>query len=168
MRAARLNDGHQVWIRPIGPGDAWRLQDALRHLSQQTIQRRFLSSKHRFTAAELQYLTELDGVNHVALVAISGSTGRLMGVARFVRDAEQPDTAEWAITIGDPWQRQGLGTLLARDLVDEARKVGITRFSASIAGENRAVGHLLAHITDHFERDVYDHGVREVVVTLAA
>jgi GNAT superfamily N-acetyltransferase len=168
MRAARLSDGQQVWISPIRPGDAWQLQDGLRQMSQQTIQRRFLSSKRRFTAAELTYLTEVDGVNHIALAAVSTRTGRIMGVARAVRDADVPELAEWAITVGDPWQRKGLGTMLIRELVDEARKVQITRFSASIAGENRAVARLLLHVTDHFERDVYDHGVREVVVNLAA
>jgi protein lysine acetyltransferase len=168
MRAARLSDGRQVWIRPIRPGDRWQLQDGLRRMSQQTIQRRFLSSKRRFTAAELTYLTEVDGVNHLALAAVSTTSGRIMGVARAVRDAEQPELAEWAVVIGDPWQRKGLGTILIRELVDDARKVGITRFSALIAGENRAVARLLAHVTDHFERDVYEQGFREVIVNLAA
>ena len=168
MRTARLNNGLQVWIRPISSADAWRLQDGLKRLSRETIRRRFLSNKTRFSSTELRYLTEVDGVNHIALVAMSAATGRLAGVARCVRDPEHPDTAEWAIVVGDDLQGQGLGTLLIQALVDDARKVGISRFSATIAGENKAVGRLLNHVTDRFESDRYDHGVREVVVGLAA
>jgi GNAT superfamily N-acetyltransferase len=168
MRSARLTNGRQIWIRPIAAADAWRLQRALQVMSAQTIQRRFLSMRNRFTDAELRHLTEVDGVNHIALVAMDVATGELAAVARCVRDTEDPALAEWAIVVGDPYQGQGLGTILARDLVDAARARGIERFSAIMDGENRAVMRLLAHITDHFERDTYDHGVREVVVSLAA
>src|SRR4051795_9848910 len=71
MLLHRLASGQQVWIRPISPEDAFGLQDGLRHLSAETIQRRFLGAKPRFTAAELRYLTQVDGVDHIALVAIS-------------------------------------------------------------------------------------------------
>ena len=162
----RLSDGRQVWIRPIEPDDKWRLQEGLRRLSLQTIHRRFLSAKPRFTAAELRYLTEVDGVNHIALAAISVTTGTLVAVARCVRDPYEPDTAEWAVVVADPFQRAGLGTALMRVLVDAARVQGIHRFSASIAGENIAVARLLAHVADHFERDTLAGGVREVVVEL--
>ena len=35
----------------------------------ETIHRRFLGAKPRFSARELRYLTEVDGVDHIALVA---------------------------------------------------------------------------------------------------
>jgi hypothetical protein len=63
----RLPDGTRVAIRPIEPGDKARLAEGLRRLSQETIRRRFLAAKPRFTSAELRYLTEIDGVDHIAL-----------------------------------------------------------------------------------------------------
>ena len=54
-----------------------------------------------------------------------------------------PTIAEWAIVVGDELQGKGLGTHPHPALVDEAQQVGIHRFSALIAGENRAVGRLL-------------------------
>ena len=168
MLLHRLTNGEQVWIRPISPDDKWRLQEGLRRLSLETVQRRFLAAKPRFTETELRYLTEVDGVDHLALVAISVTTGNLVAVARAVRLPDEPGTAEWAIVVADPLQGKGLGTRLVQALVDEARKVGIHRFTATIAGENRAVARLLAHVSDRFERDVHHHGVREVVVELAA
>ena len=168
MLLHRLSDGQQVFIRPIQPDDKWRLQEGLKRLSLETVHRRFLAAKPSFTAAELRYLTEVDGVDHIALVALSVTTGNLVAVARAVRLPDQPGTAEWAVVVADPLQGKGLGTRLVQALVDEARQVGIHRFTATIAGENRAVARLLAHVADRFERDVHSHGVREVVVELAA
>jgi RimJ/RimL family protein N-acetyltransferase len=166
MHAYRLNDGQQMWIRPIEPGDAWRIQEGLRLLSAETIHRRFLGAKPRFTSRELQYLTEVDQVNHIALVAVSVATGRLVAVARCVRLPDQPDTAEWAIVVADPLQRKGLGTHLVRALADAAAEQGIRHFTATVAGENEGVMRLLAHVTDHFRAGLPSRGVREILVDM--
>jgi GNAT superfamily N-acetyltransferase len=166
MVTHRLANGQQVVIRPIAPDDKWRLQEGLKQLSLDTVRRRFLAAKPRFSSSELRYLTEVDGVNHIALVAISVTTGRLVAVARAVRLPEDPEAAEWAIVVADPLQRQGLGTRLMELLVAEALAHGIHRFSALMAGENRAVGRLLAHAHAHYERDVISGGFREVTVDL--
>src|SRR3954454_22297018 len=105
MLLHRLANGQQVWIRPIQPGDAASLQNGLRQLSDETIQRRFLGPKPRFTAAELRYLTEVDGVNHLALVAVPYPDGHVVAVARAVRRPEDPVEAEWAIVVADALQR---------------------------------------------------------------
>ena len=168
MFAHRLANGQQVWIRPIQPTDAWRLQEGLHKLSEATIQRRFLGIKRHFTSSELRYLTEVDGVDHTALVAISVTSGNLVAVARAVRLTDEPDTAEWAIVVADPLQGLGLGTVLARALVEEARRHGIRRFTATVAGENRAVLSLLHHVTDQFAAGRISKGVREVTVELSA
>ena len=98
-------------IRPIRPDDKGLLSDGLRRLSPQSVQRRFLTPKRSFSRAELRYLTEVDGRDHVALVAENpcAPTRRLVAVARFVRNNEEPDTAEIAVTVGDSFQGRGLG-----------------------------------------------------------
>jgi protein lysine acetyltransferase len=163
-----LPNGSRVLVRPIAADDKDKLARGLRQLSEESIRKRFLAAKPRFTSAELRYLTEVDGVNHLALVAISAATGNLVAVARAVRLPEDPETAEWAIVVADPLQGLGLGTRLIGALVDEARAVGIHRFSALISGENQAVVRLLAHVADRFESDVRSHGTRQVIVELAA
>ena len=164
-----LPDGTQVQIRPIEPGDKQRLSIALGRLSRQTIYRRFLAAKPRLSSAELRYLTEVDGRDHIALVAVLASDPEsIVAVARCVRIPDNPDTAEFAIVVGDPLQGRGLGSLLARELATVARSAGIRRFSATMAGENVAVRRLIAHFTRTLERDETADGVREVVVELAA
>ena len=112
-----LSDGTRVTIRPIAASDKQELQDGLHRLSDETVQRRFLVPKARFTKAELRYLTEVDGHDHVALVAESDRwPGMVVAVARYVRLDDDPDTAETAIVVADALQGLGLGTLLAERL----------------------------------------------------
>ena len=164
-----LPDGTRILIRPIAASDKLRLSVALGRLSERTIRQRFLAAKPRLSAAELRYLTEVDGHDHIALVAVlTDDPESIVAVARCVRFPDTPDTAEFAIVVGDPLQGRGLGSLLARELAAAARAAGIRRFSATMAGENVAVRRLIAHFTRTLEHDHTAHGVREVVVTLAA
>src|ERR687894_29767 len=102
----RLSDGTPIVIRPIRPDDKCMLANGLRNMSELSNQRRFLSPKTSFTRAELRYLTEVNGRDHVALVAESPTqpVRRLIGVARFVRDEADPSVAEAAIVVADDWQ----------------------------------------------------------------
>ena len=166
-----LHDGTRIHLRPIEAGDKARLTAALGRLSQETIRRRFLAAKPSFSTSELRYLTEVDGRNHLALAAfLADDPEVLVGVARCVRlpDADAPDTAEFAIVVGDPLQGRGLGTLLARELSTAARAAGIRRFAATMLSDNAAVGRLMATISAHLELERIEGGVREVVVDLAA
>ena len=138
-------------------------------LSRESIRRRFLAAKPSLSAAELRYLTEIDGVDHLALVAVpEDDPDRIVAVARCVRPEPRSTTAEFAIVVGDALQGRGLGTLLARQLAAAARAAGIRRFAASMLGENDAIRRLMRTITDHLEHDRISGGVREVVVDLAA
>jgi RimJ/RimL family protein N-acetyltransferase len=156
-------------LRPIEAADKDRLSVALGRLSQETIRRRFLAAKPRFSSGELRYLTEIDGRNHLALAAFpAGDPETIVGVARCVRLPDAPDTAEFAIVIGDAFQGRGLGTLLARELAAAARAAGIRRFAATMLGDNVAVRRLMSTISAHLELERVEDGVREVIVDLAA
>ncbi len=153
-------------IRPIEPGDKEALVEGLRRLSDESIRRRFLAAKPRFTAAELRYLTEVDGRNHIALVA--ELDGELVAVARCVRLPDRPDTAEMAIVVGDPFQGQGLGRALTLALADAAVAVGIRRFAATMLGDNEAARRLMRTFSRRLEEKRIEGGLREAVVELAA
>ena len=163
-----LPNGLIVRIRPIRPADKNELQSGLKRLSRETIRKRFLAAKPRFSSSELRYLTEVDGYNHIALAAVSLETGHIVGVARAVRLPDQPDTAEWAILVADPLQGMGLGRRLAELIAEEAVKAGILHFNATMLPDNLAVHRLLMTISERLEHDVSHDGVREVTVGLAA
>jgi RimJ/RimL family protein N-acetyltransferase len=87
----------------------------------------------------LNYLTRIDHHDHEALVAIVPATGELVGVARFIRSAEDPRSAEVAFVVADRWRRQGLGGELLRRLLVRAREESIDRLTADILVGNRAM-----------------------------
>ncbi len=64
-----LTEGTRVTVRPIRPWDKAELDAGLHRLSDTAVHQRFLAPKPSFTAAELRYLTEVDGRDHVARVA---------------------------------------------------------------------------------------------------
>jgi RimJ/RimL family protein N-acetyltransferase len=164
-----LPSGSRVQVRPIAADDKAKLARGLRQLSEESIRKRFLASKPRFTSAELRYLTEVDGFNHIALVAVlEDDPDQLVAVARCVRLPDRPATAEMAIVVGDPWQNQGLGRALATMLADAALAVGIRRFAATMLGDNEPARRLMRTFARRLEEGQISGGVREVLVELAA
>ena len=165
-----LPEGAEVLIRPIRPDDKRLLEEGLERLSAESVQRRFLSPKRSFTRAELRYLTEVDGRNHVAFVAENPRDieRRLIAVGRFVRLVGDPEAAEVAIVVADDWQGRRLGSLVAAKLATEARRVGIERFTATMAADNRPAHRLMARLTEHLEQHHVGSGVDELVLDLAA
>ena len=166
----RLPDGAPILIRPIRADDKRMLENGLRHLSEESVQRRFLTPKSSFSRAELRYLTEVDGRDHVALVAeyVGAPVRRVIAVGRFVRWADDPAAAEVAITVCDDWQRRGVGSLFAKRLATQARLSGIRRFTATMSSNNVAAHKLLERLTWHLEEQHQGGGVSEVVAELAA
>src|SRR3954471_21269172 len=110
---ATLSDNRLVRIPAIRPHDKEELSAALAALSPASQHSRFLSAKPAFSEAELRYLTEVDGWDHVAVVASPvDDPEAIVGVARFVRGRKRHDTAEFAIVVDDAWQGLGLGSAL--------------------------------------------------------
>ena len=163
-----LRNGTRVLIRPITPDDKALLARGMAALSPRSARLRFLAPKTRLTLGELRYLTEVDHVDHYALVAVlADDPATLAGVGRWVRDAEQRASAEVAVVVGDCHQGQGLGTLLGSALADGARTLGIARFTATMLPENTAAQRLFAHISSRLSRRV-EGGTYELVADLAA
>jgi len=152
----RLTDGAPIYIRTIRPDDKHLLSDGLARLSSESRYKRFLAPKHRFTLDELRYLTEVDGIDHVAYVALRGDAPKeLVAVGRLVRSKSHPQAAEIAVTVCDEWQRRGIGTLLGDHLAMAARDRGIRYLTATMAADNYAAHRLLHHVSSqlHERRD---------------
>lgn len=144
-----LRDGSQVHLRLIGPADRELLRTGFERLSPESRYRRFFSTKNTLTERELDYLTDVDQRDHFA-VAVGryrddGSEEGL-GVARFVRLTERPDTAEAAVAVVDDAQGKGLGTLLFQRLSSAARERGVERIRSEVLGENAPMQEMLRHL----------------------
>ena len=155
-------------VRPIEVGDARMLAIGHGALSDETRRRRYLVPKHGLTRAELRYLTDVDFIDHHAVVAVHrDDPQRLAGVARWVREKDDPEAAEMAIVIADELQGKGLGTELGLVLVDAAQRHGVKRFTATMLAENVAARRMFARISHELHTHV-EHGTMALVADLAA
>jgi GNAT superfamily N-acetyltransferase len=143
-RAFRLADGTWIHVRALLPSDEHVLRTAFRELSPRSRYQRFLGPVSELSDALWRYLCDVDGCNHVALVAFPADGSSAVGVARFVRQSTVPSVAEMAITVADAWQRRGVGALLLDRLVEAARCAGIDAFVAHALPNNIAIRRLLA------------------------
>jgi len=137
-----LSDGLRVGLRPIHPDDREALAEGFRNLSEDSRYHRFLTPMARLSDRQAAYLTELDLIDHFAWgIGIRTGNGSIqgIGVARYVRDPENPATAEIAVAIADEYQDLGIGSLLVRALVVVADTHGIERITGYLLGENRAM-----------------------------
>ncbi len=168
MDIVRLSSGTEVAIRPIRPDDGPRLRAAYGRLSTEARYRRFLVAKPQLNASEVEYLVNVDGANHIALIAtLADRPGSIIGVARCVRLQEDPRAAEFAVVIGDPWQGEGLASQLLARLVRAAAGHGIDRLRATMLADN-APAHRLMRRLGH-PQTLHRRGIiNEVEVDLAA
>jgi hypothetical protein len=137
-------------------------------LSPQSVRLRFLAPKHRLTLAELRYLTEVDHVDHHALIAVladdpTAMAGRRALGARPRASGRGRGRRGGRRLLPEPGSRQALGAALA----DGARTHGIARFSATMLPENTAAQRLFAHISGRLSTRV-DRGTYELGADLAA
>lgn len=165
-----LRDGTRALIRPIEPGDRERLLQGFGSASRESILRRFLAPLPRLSSSQLDYLTEVDHVRHEALIALDPQTGESFGTARYVRSEDHPETAEFAVGVGDRWMRIGLGTALLSALVVRAREAGIVRFTGLIQAENKAIRRLVRRVAGPggYETRSAGSGTVEIAVDLSA
>jgi len=137
-----LPDGRAIRVRALRTTDREAIASGFERLSSRSRYLRFLTPKASLSPAELNFLTELDGKDHFALVAMAldtaGEESEGVAVGRFIRTENDPGIAEVAVTVSDAMQGKGIGSLLCSRLAEAARERGITHFRCYLHGENRA------------------------------
>jgi hypothetical protein len=138
-----LRDGQKIVLRHIQPSDGEELRRGFRALSPESRYRRFFTGISDLDDTSLAYLVNVDGKDHVAIVATTESldlkTERGVGVARFVRSKKNSTVAEAAVTIVDDMQRIGLGTLMTKTLARAAKERGVEKFRCEVLESNELV-----------------------------
>lgn len=120
-----LRDGTPVHIRAIQATDLELHRSFVSSLSVMTRYQRLMSGR-TLLPGELERLTDVDRTREMALIAVTNVHGvaQELGVARCIRDAEDPRISEFAIVVGDAWRRHGLGRLLLHRLMESAADAG--------------------------------------------
>lgn len=158
----QLRDGRPVLLRSIRPSDRERLVRGLQQLSPASRYLRFHAAIESLNDAQLDYLTQVDHVDHEALVALDltdlDSPG--VGVGRYIREPYEPTVAEAAITVADTYHGQGAGTILLGALAQRARSNGVGIFRNYVLDGN----HAMLEVFDHLgaERELEADGLWRV------
>jgi acetyltransferase len=156
VRTRYLFDGSPVTIRPIRREDAPMEQDFVRHLSPNSRYKRFMSTFKELPPGKLKYLTEIDYVRHLALVAVIQQDGKDLeiGVSRYVGNPTG-NTCEFAVAVDDAWQGSGVAGILMMTLIDAAKARGMRSMEGFILASNdkmlkfaRQLGFSLHHDPD--------------------
>lgn len=143
-------DGAALLLRPVLPGDAERFKSD-GSFSRETLYRRYQGGAP--TEGRLAYLFEVDYVDHFVWIVIDVVDGSIVADARFIRDQDDPASAEVALTVADAYQGRGIGTLLLVALALAARVDGIERFYARVLSDNPPARALGDKVNAHWEHD---------------
>ena len=163
-----LHDGTKLLVRPLGPADHDRLAEGFHKLSIESRYRRFFTSKQTLSEREVDFFTDCDDVQHLALGAfLADRDSDLVAVARCVREAADPTVAEVAIVVADEWQRQGVGKAVLHELATRALKAGIHQFRALLLEENHAMRRVLEYIGERQQVTHSGEGTMEILVRLS-
>jgi len=145
----RLHD-QLLWVRPVALHDTALLADLITRVSDTA---RWLRYFRPLPSTELIWheaaqVTRREPRLGIALIATAFEHSRMcaVAVAELVRDPAEPTTAEVAVLVRDDAQRQGIGTLLLREIIAQAGQRGVRSLHATIQAENWAARRLLRNL----------------------
>jgi acyl-CoA hydrolase/RimJ/RimL family protein N-acetyltransferase len=155
-----LNDGTELFFRPVKPTDEAALSEMLYSLSPTSLRTRYMTHTVTFPHKDVQQLTNVDYINNLAIVGtVPGvSSEEIVAIAQYFLDPKT-QTAEVAFIVQDEWQQKGMGTLLLQYLCRVAKQRGIKKFFAKVLPTNKAMLSVFYNsgykVNTEFDGDVY-------------
>jgi acyl-CoA hydrolase/RimJ/RimL family protein N-acetyltransferase len=125
-------------FRPVKINDEDIIKEFFYSLSDQSLQRRFMSSRKDIPHELRQDFVIIDYAKEMVILAIAQKeqTELVVGIGQFSKD-EQSLFAEVAFAIRDDYQNRGIGRELLDYLTILAKKEGLEGFTADVLAENQ-------------------------------
>jgi len=152
----------ELLLRPIKLSDEPLLKEFIHSLSDDSMYRRFMSTRQDMPHERLQELVVIDYTRDMAILAVKREDERedILGVGRYYLD-EKTHTAEVAIAVRDDYQDQGVGTELLLYVTYLAKSRGLLGITAEVLVENKAMMQLFDKLGLETERRL-EEGVYSV------
>ena len=147
-----FKDETELLLRPVLPGDSERSNHPSVQFSTETLYRRFMSTRAP-SAALMEYLFQVDYIDHFVWVLVDGADGPVVADVRFVRDVDDASAAEIAFIVADDYQGLGIGNFLMGALSISAKVGGVRRFTARLLADNVRMRAILDKFGAEYERD---------------
>ncbi len=166
----QMNDGKTVTIRPIRPEDAELEQEFVKSMSDESRYYRFMDTLRELTQTMLVRFTQIDYDREMALVAIlppqeEGGKEEQIGVSRYVVNPDG-ESVEFALAVGDNWQKCGVGRKLMSALIDCARQKGYRAVIGDVLSTNSKMFRLMTSLGFSIHPHPDDTAVKRVVKPL--
>jgi N-acetylglutamate synthase-like GNAT family acetyltransferase len=159
-----LRDSEKVLIRPLKPDDAALYPDFLAEVSAVDLRLRFFVPMREVSHDLIDKLVHYDPEHAMAFIAISESSGRMLGVVR-LHDDPHGDGAEFAILVRSQLKGHGLGWLLMKHMIAYARQKGLQIVHGQVLDENATMLQMCSEFGFHVAEDE-EPGVKRVMLAL--
>jgi acyl-CoA hydrolase/GNAT superfamily N-acetyltransferase len=157
--------GFPLLLRPVKISDEPLLKDFFYSLSDQTLNRRFMSLRHDMPHERLQEFVVIDHTKEMLILAClrEEEVEKIVGMGQYFIN-ENEHTAEVALVTRDDYQGKGIGRELLSYLTYLAKKEGLLGFVAEVLVENRPMLHLFETMGFDIQRQ-NEAGVYELKLT---
>lgn len=156
-----LANQRKLSIRPLRPDEEGPVRELDGRLSNRTRYLRFLSPLPALPDSLLRLLASVDYRRRLSLIAEVDTGGRREVIALGSFGGLDNGTAEVALVVSDAWQHQGIGTILARQVMRAAEDRGFAKFVVHVLWENTVIRRLLKRV-GHIVSSRTSLGVAEV------
>ena len=130
--------GTSYRIRPILHEDATAFQMFIRRLSNRSRYCRFFSAAQELTPRELSIRTQIDYDREMLLIAVLTTADEQEEIVAEADYSVLPDdsTCEFGVAVADSFAGQGIGTRILQQLMEAARRRGLTRIVGQVLSDN--------------------------------
>jgi RimJ/RimL family protein N-acetyltransferase len=146
--------GLEIFLRPVKISDEPLVKDFFYSLSDQSLYRRFISTRTDMPHERLQDFVIIDYTKEMVILAVLNpqeDVEEIVGVGQYGINADN-HTAEVAFVVRDDHQQQGIGTELLSYLTQLAKRQGLLGFTAEVLYENQPMLRLFDKMGFDIER----------------
>lgn len=145
--------GIKLFLRPVKISDEELLKDFFYSLSDQSLYRRFISTRKDMPHERLQEMVVIDYTKEMVILAVVEQNGKevVVGVGQYGIQ-EYQHWAEVAFAVRDDYQYKGIGQVLLSYLTLIAKRNGLLGFTAEVLVENKPMLHLFEKMGFNIEK----------------
>lgn len=157
-----------IRFRELTPFDQSLQRAYFNNLSFVSRRARFMSAMPSIPESLLDELSSIDGRRHVVVAAETYVDGvyQMIAEARYVVDEDKPKTCEFAISVDDAWQGNGLGKRLLTNLERKARSMGVETMAGETHYKNKIMTNLARRHGFNIDRNSRDASARILTKSL--
>ena len=165
-RQVTLRDGEKVFIRPLTVDDARLYPDFLAEVTADDLRLRFFAPMREVSHEVIDKLIHYDPRTAMAFIAIEEASGRMLGVVR-LHDDPDGKAGEFAILLRTRLKGHGLGWLMMKHMIANAKDKGLAIVRGQVLSENATMLQMCEELGFHVGDDPTERGVKMVTLPLA-